>query len=48
MKTQTAFRLPKELLKVMKKKADVEKRSLNNLVELTLTKVFIDSKKDTK
>ena len=39
MKVQTAFRLEKELLKELKEQAKKNKRSLNNYVELILSKV---------
>lgn len=39
MKVQTAFRLEKELVDQLKEKAKNNKRSLNNYVELILSKV---------
>jgi len=39
MKVQTAFRLEKKLVDVLKQQAKDNKRSLNNYVELILTKV---------
>lgn len=39
MKIQTAFRLEKELVEELKEQAKRNKRSLNNYVELILSKV---------
>lgn len=39
MKVQTAFRLEKELVEQLKEQAKRNKRSLNNYVELILSKV---------
>lgn len=39
MKVQTAFRLEKDLVDQLKEKAKNNKRSLNNYVELILSKV---------
>lgn len=39
MKVQTAFRLEKELIEELKEQAKKNKRSLNNYVELILSKV---------
>ena len=39
MKVQTAFRLEKELVEELKERAKKNKRSLNNYVELILSKV---------
>ncbi|MGM1056447.1 MAG: TraY domain-containing protein [Bacteroidota bacterium] len=39
MKVQTAFRLDKELVDELKQQAKKNKRSLNNYVELILSKV---------
>ena len=39
MKVQTAFRLEKELIEELKERARKNKRSLNNYVELILSKV---------
>lgn len=39
MKVQTAFRLEKELIEELKEQARKNKRSLNNYVELILSKV---------
>ena len=39
MKVQTAFRLEKELVEELKERARKNKRSLNNYVELILSKV---------
>ena len=39
MKVQTAFRLEKELVEELKEQAKRNKRSLNNYVELILSKV---------
>ena len=39
MKVQTAFRLEKELIEELKEQAKRNKRSLNNYVELILSKV---------
>jgi hypothetical protein len=39
MKVQTAFRLEKELVEELKQQAKNNKRSLNNYVELILSKV---------
>lgn len=39
MKVQTAFRLEKELVEELKEQAKKNKRSLNNYVELILSKV---------
>ena len=39
MKVQTAFRLEKELIEELKDQAKRNKRSLNNYVELILSKV---------
>ncbi len=39
MKVQTAFRLDKELVEELKEQAKINKRSLNNYVELILSKV---------
>lgn len=36
MKVQTAFRLDKELLDILKEKAKAQKRSLNNYIEFLL------------
>ena len=38
MKVQTAFRLDKDLLELIKEKAKAQKRSLNNYVEYLLYK----------
>ncbi|WP_242203360.1 hypothetical protein [Aestuariivivens insulae] len=38
MKIQTAFRLEKDLLEILKEKASSQKRSLNNYVEYILFK----------
>ena len=38
MKVQTAFRLDKELLEMIKEKAEAQKRSLNNYIEYLLYK----------
>jgi hypothetical protein len=38
MKIQTAFRLDKELLEMIKEKAEAQKRSLNNYIEYLLYK----------
>jgi len=38
MKVQTAFRLDKDLLDMIKEKAAVQKRSLNNYIEYILYK----------
>ena len=47
MKVQTAFRLEKQLLEDLKSEAKRHKRSLNNYVELILTKV-VEKKPNNK
>jgi len=42
MKVQTAFRLDKELIDILKKRAKLQKRSLNNYVEFLLYN-FVES-----
>lgn len=46
MKVQTAFRLDKELLELIKEKAKAQKRSLNNYIEYLMYKEVGDIPND--